>query len=125
MLPIIREVLETSNDIAHDIDYIIEKYRPGEAICEGLEFDFSMNMLIGQPKLWQIFTLANLTKQKDLVLSLQVNDRGESNHQEVILERLKVHHPRYENHKDLYSRAKVIKQFLREYISANPLDQEK
>ena len=49
---------------------------------------------------------------------------GLTNHQEVILERLVSHYPRYENHKDLYARAKVIKQFLREYISANPLDSE-
>jgi len=58
-------------------------------------------------------------------LNLKVNDRGEPNHQEVLLERLKAHHPRYENHKDLFQRAKVIKQYLREYINANPLDHEK
>lgn len=35
------------------------------------------------------------------------------------------HFPRYENHKDLYARSKVIKQYLREYITANPLDESK
>jgi hypothetical protein len=58
-------------------------------------------------------------------MDLKMSDDGELNHKEVILERLKVHEPRYENHKDLYARAKVIKQFLREYITANPLDHEK
>ena len=52
VLPIIREVLETSNDIAHDIEHIVEKYSPEKEICHGLHFDFSMNMLHGQPKLW-------------------------------------------------------------------------
>ena len=125
VLPIVREVLETSNDIALDIDHIIEKYAPDQPICEGLHFDFSMNMLLGQPKLWQIFTLANLHKQKDLILNLKIDDSGKPNHQEVILSRLVTHEPRYENHKDLYARAKVIKQFLREYITANPLNHEK
>ncbi|TNV76426.1 hypothetical protein FGO68_gene11145 [Halteria grandinella] len=125
VLPIIREVLETSNDIALDIDVIVEKYAPGQPITEGIHFDFSMNMLHGQPNLWQIFTLANLQKQKDLILSLKVDDSGKANHQEVILSRLVLHEPRYENHKDLYARAKVIKQFLREYITANPLNHEK
>jgi hypothetical protein len=36
-----------------------------------------------------------------------------------------VHHPRYEDHYDLYARAKVIKQYLREYLIANPLDEQK
>ena len=126
VLPIAREVLETSNDIALDIDVIVQKYSKDQPLCEGLHFDFSMNMLLGQPKLWQIFTLANLQKQRDLVMDLRANEAGELNHKEVILERLRAHEPRYENHKDLYARAKVIKQFMREYISANPLEgQEK
>jgi len=33
VLPIVREVLETSNDIASDIYEIIEKYSPGKEIC--------------------------------------------------------------------------------------------
>ncbi len=76
VLPIIREVLETSNDIALDIDLIVEKYSSGKEICQGINFDFSLNMLIGQPKLWQIYTLANLQKQKDLILSLKIDEHG-------------------------------------------------
>lgn len=109
VLPVVREVLETSNDIAQDIDHIVEKYSAGKEICHGLHFDFSMNLLHGQPKLWQIFTLANLAKQKDLILNLEVNERGEVNHQELIRERIMMHHPRYEDHYDLYARTKVIK----------------
>lgn len=33
VLPIIREVLETSNDIALDIEHIVEKYSPDKEIC--------------------------------------------------------------------------------------------
>jgi hypothetical protein len=60
-----------------------------------------------------------------LILSLKVNDEGHTNHQEVILSKLVAHEPRYEDHRDLYSRAKIIKQYLREYITANPLDHSK
>lgn len=47
---------------------------------------------------------------------------GRINQKEAILERLAAHHPRYENHFDLFERAKVIKNFFREYIRFNPLD---
>ena len=36
VLPIVREVLETSNDIALDIEVIMDKYTPGSDICHGL-----------------------------------------------------------------------------------------
>lgn len=125
VIPIIREVLETSNDIAQDIEITVAKYKKGEPICEGIEFDFSMCMLIGQPKLWQVMTIANFAKQQDIVQSVKINERGESNHKEIILERLRAHLPaRFENDSDLIDRAKVIKKFLREYINANPLKEE-
>lgn len=57
-----------------------------------------------------------------MILALRRDDRGELNHVDVILERLASHHPRYENHKDLYERATIIKTFMREYLIANPLD---
>ena len=76
VLPVVREVFATSNDIAHDIDDIIGKYGMPE-LCEGISFDFSLSLLHGQPKLWQIYTLANLEKQKDIVLNLKVEENGE------------------------------------------------
>lgn len=81
-----------------------------------------MIYLYGIPALWQIYTVANLAKQKEMILSLRRDDQGEINHVEVILERLASHHPRYENHKDLYERATIIKTFMREYLNANSLD---
>jgi len=62
VLPIIREVLETSNDIMPNIETSAKKYSPGEAICEGLNFNFALIYLFGIPRLWQIYTLANLEK---------------------------------------------------------------
>ncbi len=86
----IREVLETSNDIAIDVDQLIVKYSPGQEICEGIKFNFAYMMLYGQPKLWQIYTLASLSKQKSLILSLRVDPTNPKafNHKEVILEQL-------------------------------------
>ena len=62
VVPIIREVLETANDIALDINHIIDKYSPNSEICQGINFDFSLMYLFGQPQLWQIYTLANFDK---------------------------------------------------------------
>eukprot|EP00347_Sterkiella_histriomuscorum_P012250 403369316 len=123
VLPIVREVLETSNDIQPDVEEIVRKYAPGEAICEGLNFNFAMIYLYGIPQLWQIYTVANLAKQKDMILSLRKDDNGQINVLDVILQRQAAHHPRYENHHDLFERARIIKTFMREYIIANPLDQ--
>jgi hypothetical protein len=88
VLPVVREVLATSNDIAHDIDIIMGQYGMAE-FCEGIHFDFSLSLLHGQPKLWQIYTLANLEKQKNIVLNLTVDDKGEPiNHKDLLLERI-------------------------------------
>ena len=88
ILPVVREVLATSNDIAHDIDIIMSKYGMPE-LCEGIRFDFSLSLLHGQPKLWQIYTLANLEKQKNIILNLTADDKGEPiNHKDLLLERI-------------------------------------
>lgn len=57
-----------------------------------------------------------------MVLSLRKDTDGFINNLDVILEKLTSHHPRYENHKDLFERAKIIRTFMREYITAYPLD---
>lgn len=125
VLPIVREVLETSNDLCMDIESTVQKYAIGSDICEGLKFNFAMIYLYGIPKLWQVYTLASLPKQKDIITSLKVGvDGGPANLQEVMLQRLASHEPRFENHFDLYERAKIIKDFMREYLIANPLDHE-
>ncbi len=82
-----------------------------------------MIYLYGIPKLWQVYTLASLPKQKDIITSLRVDkDGGPANLQEVMFERLAKHEPRFENHFDLFERAKIIKTFMREYLIANPID---
>lgn len=60
-----------------------------------------------------------------MISNLKQEENGFINHKEVILERLAAHHPRYEDHFDLYERTLIIKAFLREYITANPLDDSK
>lgn len=118
-----REVLETSNDVAIDVDELMEKYDTDKEICCGINFDFSYMLMYGRPRLWQIFTLANLEKQKELIKELVQDERGENvNYKEVILSRIISNQPRYETFKDLYERAKVIKEFMKEYITANPLE---
>ncbi|CDW86509.1 UNKNOWN [Stylonychia lemnae] len=122
ILPIAREVLETSNDVSPDIEKIVEKYSPGQSICEGLNFNFSMVYLYGIPRLWQIYTFSNLEKQKDMIKNLRKDESGEINNVDVIIERLGAHNPRYETHSDLFKRAQIIKTFMREYLISHPLD---
>lgn len=52
VLPIIREVLETSNDVAIDVDELMEKYDTDKEICSGINFDFSYMLMYGRPRLW-------------------------------------------------------------------------
>lgn len=63
VVPILREVLETSNDIALDINEIISLYSVNSKICQGINFDFSLMFLYGKPELWQVYTLSNFEKQ--------------------------------------------------------------
>ena len=41
-LPIAHEILHSSGDISADINVVLEKYAPGQPICKGLRFDFSL-----------------------------------------------------------------------------------
>lgn len=102
VVPIIREVLETACDIALDIEDIMDKYGPNSEQCHGLEFDFSLMYMYGQPQLWQVYTLANFEKQRDILSQVAVDKRGISNYKEVLLQKLGQSYPRYETHQDLY-----------------------
>jgi len=52
VLPIAREVLHTTNDIAMDCTEMIEKYGEGKPEACGLNFDFSRLFIYGIPQLW-------------------------------------------------------------------------
>lgn len=60
VLPIIREVLHTTNDIAMDCEDLMKKYADDQPGNCGIKFDFSRLYLYGIPQLWQIYTLANV-----------------------------------------------------------------
>jgi len=52
VLPIAREVLHTTNDIAMDPEELVKLYGPGQEASCGLNFDFSRLFLYGLPQLW-------------------------------------------------------------------------
>ena len=54
VVPSLREVFHTSNDIHMDPSELMKKYAPGQAICEGLVFDFSMLLSDGSPNFWAV-----------------------------------------------------------------------
>ena len=49
VLPIVREGLITSNDVAIDVFTLMEKYGPGQEAAGGLTFDFSRLLVYGIP----------------------------------------------------------------------------
>lgn len=49
VVPQAHEVMHTSNDIPADFLEVVKKYAPGEAICQGLTFDFTWLLHYGQP----------------------------------------------------------------------------
>ena len=52
VLPIAREILHTTNDIAIPVRELVEKYKYDSPICHGINFDFSRLFLYGIPSLW-------------------------------------------------------------------------
>jgi len=64
VVPILREVLESSSDIAMDMEEMMERFSSG---TEGIRFDFSYLMLQGAPELWQVGTLTSVQKQAEVM----------------------------------------------------------
>lgn len=52
VLPMIREVYHTTNDIAIDVYEMMEKFGEGAEMACGLNFDFSNIYQYGVPDLW-------------------------------------------------------------------------
>lgn len=71
VLPIAREVLHTVCDIAIDPETLMDKFSLDKPICHGIKFDFSRMYLYGIPDLWQLYTLANVSKQKEVISQLR------------------------------------------------------
>jgi hypothetical protein len=65
--------MHTSNDIPLDYTEIVKKYAPGEAICQGVKFDFSWLLHYGQPQLWSVLSLHNVEKQAIILSKLKNN----------------------------------------------------
>lgn len=49
VVPIMREIMHTANDIPADYDKVMERYGEGAPDAFGLKFDFSMFFLYGRP----------------------------------------------------------------------------
>jgi len=49
VIPVIREMMKFMNDVAMDINVLVEKFAPGNDICEGIHFDFSACFIFGIP----------------------------------------------------------------------------
>ena len=129
VLPFMREVYHTTNDIAIDCFEMMDKFGEGKEAACGLNFDFSNMFMYGVPELWQTYTIADVEKQKMLLNEMkQVNPEPvweapqKTNYQDAA----KKIFPNYavsmfENNGCLVARANNVRRYLRENLRANPL----
>jgi len=52
VIPVVREMMKFMNDVAMDINVLVEKFSPEKDICCGIHFDFSACFVFGIPQLW-------------------------------------------------------------------------
>ena len=129
VVPMVREILHTTNDIAMDCDELMAKYGEGQPAACGIKFDFSRFFLYGIPQLWQVFTLANVRKQQEIISQL-VKTNPEANHEapqktnviEVLKSTFAKYDKAFEDVDSLLRRATVIDDFLKEHLRCNPLE---
>jgi len=116
VLPTIREVMHTTNDIASDIHDVIERFGPGKPDAHGINLDFSKMFVYGIPSLWQVYTVCNLEKQKLLLDQVKItnpdcahNEIQRTNIRDVMNAEFPKHEPRFEEPVTLMRRAQVVK----------------
>ena len=73
VVPLAHIVWLTSTDVPSDVFEIIQKYAPGQAICKGVKFDFSLLYHYGNPQLWSVLCLNNVQKQTAILSQLKTN----------------------------------------------------
>ena len=79
VLPIAREILSSTNDIAMHYSELIEMYGHGQDVTCGINFDFSNFNQFGKPELWQIYTIANFKKQKEVMSLIEEDENKRTN----------------------------------------------
>ena len=62
VLPSVTEVLKNNNDIAIDCHQLMKKFATGQAVNEGIKFDFTKFFMYENPSLWQIYQLCDFEK---------------------------------------------------------------
>jgi len=118
--------MNATNTIAMDCHELMEKYKAGSPGNHGIEFDWSRMFDHGIPSLWQVFNIANVEKQKEVFSQLKITegvDGGpqKTNVTQVLQDTMKQHPSPWETWESLWQRSCVIKNFLKKYLRAYPL----
>lgn len=121
VLPCIREVYYTTNDIAMDCFEMMDKFGEGTEHAGGIKFDFSNFFMYGTPDLWQTYTMPDVEKQKIILNKVkQVNSESimEAVQKTNYIEASQEIFPEYrvtmfENFGNLVARANNIKRFMK------------
>jgi len=74
VLPIAREIMHTTNDIAIDCHELMDRFGEGKPDACGIKFDFSKLFVYGIPSLWQVYTVCNTEKQKLLLDQVKITN---------------------------------------------------
>ena len=119
-LPMVHELLHISSDIPADINIVLEKYAPGQPICKGLVFDFSLILSCGIPQLWNPLTLTN-HQRLSLLLAELGDDFTYEQYRDSLLKLLDQFPHSFESGRDIFNRAQNFKKFIKEYLNSNPL----
>lgn len=115
VLPLVRGVLRCSHGVAMESEKLMQKFAPDSPDACGIKFDFSQMFAYGVPELWQIWTLANVNRQKELLEKINAisdKDGTHTNVIDVLNEELPKHKPQFEKPNDLLSRKAAIDEFL-------------
>ena len=128
VLPLVRGVLRCTHGVAMESEKLMELFGEGNPAACGLKFDFSQMFAYGVPELWQVWTLANINRQKELLQKIEatsLKDRTKTNVIDVLNDELPKHKPQFERPNDLLLRKAAIDEFLFRFKDNNPLDGKK
>ena len=126
VVPEVHEILHTTNDIHMDALELIQKYAPGQAICEGLAFDFSAITAMEKPQLWSIETIQSEERKQEFYARLAQLPGGASgaNVRKVWMDMVceQLPHGAFETEDLMYKRGQVGLQVLRDFLASHPLE---
>jgi len=118
VLPLVRECLDTSNDIPNGTTTtLLEEF----SNKNGVAYDFSLIKSLKVPELWTYEVLTDESKKKSLYERTVKKSDGTYNDDEILIEEFGKYYPeKFESWGEIRDRAQVAKVFLKKWAKENP-----